>query len=31
MVAIAHSPARRRAMGSAGDAVFYALTVFFAT
>ena len=31
MVAIAHPPARRRAMGSAGDAVFYALTVFFAT
>ena len=31
MVAIAHSPARRRAMGSAGDTVFYALTVFFAT
>ena len=31
MVAIAQSPVRRRATGGAGDAVFYALTVFFAT
>ena len=31
MVAIAQPPARRRAAGGAGDAVFYALTAFFAT